>query len=204
MKKKLLIIYRIIKYQFASVLKYWKTLIFKKLNWSDIGRWSKTENLHENWNQRTILLSDKIKDGSRILEFGSGNLFLKDNLPKNCTYINSDIVKRDENTIVIDLNKKIPPLPKVDYIVFSGVLEYVYDVEHVLNECGKYTENLLLSYATLDYFPSVKNRRINGWVSDLYLKDFNNISFEIDYNMELIGNWNGQQLIKLAKKNKTQ
>lgn len=191
---------RCFQYWFSNNSNFIKTSVFKKMYWTNKRRWVKKENIHESWNKRTLLLANEIKEGSRVLEFGSGNLILKENLPKNCTYLNSDIVKRDEETIIIDLNKKIPPLPNVDFIIFSGVLEYVFNVEYVLNECLKYSKNILFSYATLDNFPNIKNRRINGWVSDLAMEDFYQILNKKDLNLEVLGNWKGQQLLIIKKK----
>ena len=53
-------------------------------------------------------------------------------LPPDCTYTPSDIVARSPDFLVSDLNEKIPfELSRFDTAVFSGVLEYVYDIEKV-------------------------------------------------------------------------
>jgi hypothetical protein len=137
-----------------------------------------------------------------VLEFGAANRFLKKYLPENCTYLHSDLVKRNEETIVIDLNKEIPDLPISNYIVFSGVLEYIFDVKLIIKHCSKYTDHLLFSYATFDKFPNTNNRRYNGWVSDMNELEFNKLANEINFEIKNIGFWKEQTLYLLTKVNK--
>lgn len=167
---------------------------------SDFIRWSKQESLFSSWDERTILLSEQIKPNSIVLEFGAAKLFLKEHLPKNCNYLHSDLVRRNEETIVIDLNKILPDLPFSNYMVFSGVLEYIFDVKLIIKHCSKYTDHLLISYATLDKFPNINNRRYNGWVSDMKEFEFIKLADEINFEVKVIGIWKNQTLYHLTKK----
>jgi hypothetical protein len=170
--------------------------ILKAFGISDYKRWSKTSTLLQNWDERTIMLAEQITPNSKVLEFGAGRLVLKDYLPRNCTYYNSDIVKRNEQTLVIDLNKELPELSKVDFIVFSGVLEYVKDVEHLLEHCSRYTKTILLSYAVTDHFSNSKNRRVSGWISDLSEDDIEAIARKLKMNWSFLNVWKGQRLFR--------
>lgn len=166
---------------------------------SDYIRWSKEESIFPSWEERTILLSKQIKPNSIVLEFGASNLLLKNQLPKNCTYLHSDLVARNDETIVIDLNKELPELPISNYIMFSGVLEYIFDVKLILKHCSKYTDHLLFSYATFDKFSNTNNRRFNGWVSDLNENKIQKIANLINFDLKIIGDWKGQTLYHLTK-----
>lgn len=44
---------------------------------TDYFRWKKMNVFHDNWNDRTALLSDYILPNANIIEFGAGNMFLK-------------------------------------------------------------------------------------------------------------------------------
>jgi hypothetical protein len=86
------------------------------------------------WDERTRLIAGFVPALSWVLEFGCGRRVLETLLPGGCVYIPSDIVSRGPDTWVCDLNRR--PLGKVprnvDVAVFSGVLEYVFDLPAVL------------------------------------------------------------------------
>ena len=174
--------------------------MLKKANKSDYKRWSKTESLFSSWNERTKLLSECIMPNSIVFEFGAAKLVMKEYLPENCSYLHSDIVARDRDTIVIDLNKELSPLPLSHYVVFSGVLEYVNDVENVLKHCSKFTNTILFSYATTDVFSNIETRRFNGWVSDLSQIEIEQIANELQMELEIITQWRSQTLYRMSKK----
>lgn len=183
------------KYRFLTA-----TIIKKKVKKSDVQRWSKSNSLFDNWNERTVLLSKEILENSKVFEFGAANLFLKSVLANNCQYLHSDIVRRNEDTIIIDLNKIQPDIPEVDYVVFSGVLEYVFDpfstLDYILHNCNC----ILFSYASTDNFPKTKFRRSQGWESDLSLIGIEAFAKKNYFNLQLISIWNGQHLFKMFKK----
>lgn len=174
--------------------------VLKISNKSDYKRWSNTESLFSAWDERTKLLSENILPDSTVFEFGAAKLVLKTYLPENCKYLHSDIVSRDKDTIVIDLNKDLPVLPQSDYTVFSGVLEYVNDVENVLAHCSGFTNVILFSYATVDVFSNIETRRFNGWVSDLSQKDIEKIALKLQMELKVITHWKSQTLYMMTKK----
>lgn len=177
----------------------WKYRLLKLFGHSDAKRWSKSSSFYESWDERTKKLVTVIPEKSRVLEFGAGRLVVEDVLPNSCEYFHSDIVKRREDTIVLDLNKELIILPEVDYIIFSGVLEYVKDVNNVLVHCTQFTQHILLSYAICDEFLTKRERRQNGWISDLYHQDLINIARNVDCDVVVLGEWNKQRLYQLSK-----
>ncbi|MBV7268542.1 class I SAM-dependent methyltransferase [Winogradskyella luteola] len=166
---------------------------------SDKNRWSKKKSLFESWDERTQLLANEVQPNSRVIEFGAARLVLEKMLPEGCTYYNSDIVKRDNSTIVLDLNIELPVIESVDYVIFSGVLEYIYKVERLLKHLSSYTDCIVFSYATTDMFPDNKVRHYNGWVSDLSLEQIKSIGTDLGWYCEIIGTWKNQTLFKFSK-----
>ena len=73
---------------------------------------------------------------------------LSEFLPLGCSYTPSDIVDRGLNTIVCDINAPTLPLfPPHQVAVFSGVLEYVWDVPRLIKHLSPGIEMFVLSYA---------------------------------------------------------
>lgn len=192
-------LYRKIKCSYAKYRRISVTTSNKKSKTSDIERWGQDKSLFSSWNDRTQLLANHIQPNSRVLEFGSAKLVLKAMLPYGCVYYNSDLVSRDKDTLVIDLSQELPEVPIVDYIVFSGVLEYLFDVEKVLVHLARFTDNFVFSYATTDAFPEIKTRRFHGWVSDLKKDNVEDLGKALGRKIEIIGFWKQQTLFHFYK-----
>lgn len=165
---------------------------------SDYERWRKSEQLFEDWNERTILLATMINPGAKVIEFGAGNMAIKQALPSYCSYTASDIVKRDKQTLVCDLNDKIPfDLSKYDTAIFSGVLEYVFDIDKVFKQFPESLKNVVLSYSCSDI--SNENRLKNGWLSDYKKNDLENIFESHHYSISEYKEWRNQSIFSLEK-----
>lgn len=167
---------------------------------SDTSRWKSDTNLYPNWEERTAIMAQWIPENSSLMEFGCGNMILKKYLPDNCHYVPSDLVSRDSNTFVIDLNQSQPlNLPKQDIYFFSGVLEYIYDLERLVQASKKSCKSVILSYIpcgrkTTDL---TLKRRMEGWVNDYSGEEiialFDKYSFVLKDQKE----WRGQWLLYL-------
>lgn len=68
------------------------------------------------------------KDTTSILDIGCGEGLLKRYLSKNIKYYGLDYCKRDENTIVCDLNKENIPDLSVDMYYLAGVIDYIENI----------------------------------------------------------------------------
>ena len=175
------------------------TIKLKKEKQSDINRWKNSNELFEDWNQRTSILGNYITPGSKVIEFGSGNMSLKKMLPENCVYTPSDIVKRTEETIVCDLNEPISfDLSFYNTAVFSGVFEYVYDIDTVFKQLEKHIPHIILSYACSDI--CTHNRLINGWLSEFTEKQLLDIFAKYSYDVIDKQEWRQQTIFNLNKK----
>jgi len=175
--------YRITQWLFQNILSrkrrlFITTTFLKLLRKSDIQRWLNYENLYENWEERTEFMAHWIPTETSVLEFGCGNMALKKYLPDGCQYKPSDIVRRDQETLVIDLNQNSPlSLPQHDVFFLSGVLEYVYDVEQFVKLSSQVCNLLIASYVACETktVSTLAYRRSNGWVNDYSKVEFLNL-----------------------------
>ncbi len=174
------------------------TIELRKAKVSDYNRWKQTEELYIDWNQRTAILASMIRQGANIIEFGAGNMALKNYLPPDSTYTPSDIYKRSEEMLECDLNSKINfDLAPYDTAVFSGVFEYVYDVDKVFRQLTKSVNNVVLSYACSDV--SNADRLKSGWLSDYSKKDLEEIFKKNNYKIIDYKEWRNQSIYRLEK-----
>lgn len=174
------------------------TLELRKSKLTDYERWKQTEELYVDWNQRTAILASMISPGANIIEFGAGNMALKNFLPSGCQYTPSDIVQRNLNFIKCDLNETIPfDLSTYTTAVFSGVFEYVYDVDKVFLQLSDSLDIVLLSYACSDI--STANRLNSGWLSDYSKKELEEIFEKYDFQIVEYKEWRNQSLFSLRK-----
>ncbi|MCG9973032.1 class I SAM-dependent methyltransferase [Christiangramia crocea] len=178
-----------------------KTKKLKEQKRSDIKRWKKNSELNEDWKERSIILAKMVRPEAKVIEFGAGNMHLKDYLPANCDYTPSDIYVRDSNVIYCDLNDdEMINLQSYDTAIFSGVLEYVYDLDRLFEKLAGSLKYINLTYACSDI--SGANRLKEGWLSDYTNSDLRDIfkrnGFEIVDYLE----WRKQSIYRLENINK--
>ena len=65
-----------------------------------------------------------------------GYFKFKKYLSKKIKYIELDYCKRNEDTIICDMNKDKLPVMDVDMYYLAGVLPYIDDKEALLNQMG--------------------------------------------------------------------
>lgn len=165
---------------------------------SDIGRWSDPASFEGYWVERNRLLAAAIPPGASVLEFGAGMRELEKLLPPGCRYTPSDLVSRGPDTLVCDLNTRpLPEFPRHDWIVLSGVLEYLHEPEAVLAWLRSTAPAMLLSYATSDGGErDIASRRGNGFVNDFAAKSLSAMLTRAGWRGEVIGRWHGQLLLR--------
>ncbi|MEL0455971.1 hypothetical protein WJN01_07015 [Flavobacteriaceae bacterium SZ-1-7] len=170
-----------------------------KTKTSDHNRWKNNNELHESWNERTAILGDFIRPHCDILEFGAGNMFLKNYLKNYKSYTPSDIIKRFNDTLVCDLNKPISfDLSIFDVVVFSGVLEYVYNIDSVFNQLsGNNIKQVVISYCCSDIINLSRDK--NGWLSDYSKSELEAIFRKYDYEIQDYCEWKKQSIYNLTK-----
>lgn len=132
-----------------------------------------------------------------LLDVGAGNMDLKKFLPIEIGYTPADLYKRNENTIVFDLNKKQFTNKKFDFISAIGLIEYLNDPIWFLNKCYLHSKILLFTYNIyknnfLLNFLKKKNRKKLGY--------FNH--YNLDEILKLLNNSSYKKYIHLKKNNK--
>jgi hypothetical protein len=165
---------------------------------SDVNRWKKNEELLPDWDDRTKILGSYIIPNASIIEFGAGNRVLNSFLNNYKSYTPSDIIDRFENTIVCDLNKTIAiDLSNYDTAVFSGVLEYVYDIDAVFAQMSSSIKQIVLSYCCVDIVKLSRDK--NGWLSDYKRNEIEAIFKKYNYKIKNYKEWRNQSLYNLIK-----
>jgi len=133
-----------------------RNLTHRLLYRTDYNRWTHISNYEVWWDARTEKIARLIPPTSRVIEFGAGRRQLEKLLDPTCTYVPSDLVDRGPGMFVCDLNRR--PLPglshlNVDTAVFGGVLEYIHNIESLVEWLAQHVSLCVASYACV---PSTK------------------------------------------------
>jgi hypothetical protein len=179
-----------------------RTSVLYSISRSDVKRWGKDESLNVSWDSRTKMIAALIPDGSSVLEFGAGRMSLKRFLAPSCRYTPSDIIDRGGGTIVCDLNgANLPPFDYNDFVVFGGVLEYIFDLDRLISHLSGSCRAIIASYAVTDFSnqQSTLQRRKHGWVNNLSKKDFLNLFFRHGLVCEQALPWERQYIFKFVR-----
>jgi hypothetical protein len=165
---------------------------------TDINRWEENRNLYKDWDERTAILGSLVENDASVIEFGAGNKSLRKYIPGNCFYTPTDIVRRSSDFLICDLNETIDiDLSNYDTAVFSGVLEYVYDIDKVFEQLPDNIRTVLLSYSCKDI--SQANRLENGWLSDYSSEELEEIFLSHQYILKDLKLWRNQSIYKLER-----
>ena len=162
----------IIKPKLLLALDFLRNFIFRKFHLSDTKRWINEESLKAGWEERNAIIASHISKGASVIDLGCGKMTLRKFLAPECTYQPVDIVKRSPDCIVCNFNKKqLPQRAKYDYVVCSGLLEYIHDLPSFISGIQSYANTFIITYSTMEYFPSKSLRARNGWVNTLTDED---------------------------------
>lgn len=154
---------------------------------TDVARWSDPKQLEPTWEARAVAAADLIPAGTRVLDVGCGAMALERHLPFGCAYLPSDVVARDERTIVVDLNTQGVPAAAVagaDLVAMLGVWEYLYKPDDVFAKLARAGKPILCSYCDVT-LASYLDRRAHGWVNDFSLDEFLRIAHAHGYRASL-------------------
>jgi len=183
----------------AALRRNWRllgaTLRLRLFSRSDVRRWSDAREFDPQWDERAEILARYIPPGSRVLELGAGRRSLERFLDSSCIYFPADLVARDPDTIVFDLNRR--PLPDLEHLhadvaVFSGVLEYLHDVPSVIDWVARQAPACLVSYQlarsrirTGARWRESASRASVGWVNSYSREELRDLFENRGYRCEL-------------------
>lgn len=129
------------------------------------GRWRRDHSLDAAWHERSMLMVRDIPAGSSVIDVGAGSQVVRGLLAEDCKYTPVDLVSRSPDTVVCDLNGDGLPDLTADWLVGSGVVEYVFDVDRLLSWMASVAPRIVFSYELADeetrYY-----RRSRSWVND--------------------------------------
>ncbi len=132
---------------------------------TDKGRWRKVANFNHAWSTRHELMAAWIRPRDVVIDLGSGPGRFAAHLPSGCRYIPVDLVPRGPGSVVRDLNREPMPDLRGDFVVMSGVLEYIHDLPGFLAGTVRLAPRAAASYACAETFLNLRARRANGWVN---------------------------------------
>ena len=135
-----------------------------------VKRWQKVASAgRPPWDERNEIIAALIPENSRVLDIGCGAQTLRKHLRPGCKYQPCDIIKSSPDVIFCDLNSGIYPDIEgaFDYVVCSGVFEYIHKPNEFLGKIPPLGRTILMSYNPLPAGGSKFARLGNNWVNHL-------------------------------------
>lgn len=138
---------------------------------TDCGRWSRWDMLGREADLRAGIAGQLIPEDSNVLDAGAGTLLLRDYIPENCTYTPLDIVARNRNTIVADLNQQQFPKQNFDVVCALFLLEFIHEPQLFFDWAFKHTQKLIFTYHPFMPGKDVAKRRAVGFFNDYNINE---------------------------------
>lgn len=152
--------------RFRLLFKAASTLVVK----TNVRRWREVaRNPRPNWDGRNEIIAKLIPAGSSVIDLGCGSQTLRRHLDPSCKYQPCDVIQSTPDVIYCDFNSGIYPNVNVsyDYVICSGVFEYIRNPEEFLKKNSLLGKVMILSYNPLYHVPEdSKIRRLNlDWIN---------------------------------------
>lgn len=128
-------------------------------------------------------MAEFIQPNERVIDFGCGQMSLKEYLPKECHYIGVDYKARSAETIVCDFNAYQFPEDGADVAFVSGCLEYIRDYEWFVKQLCRQSDKVIVSYCTMENFPDISERIGRTWVNHLTHDEIINLFAKNDFKI---------------------
>jgi hypothetical protein len=161
--------------------------------------------LQTKWMTRTHLAAEWLQSEPAVADIGCGLMALRPLLRPGTTYVPVDITRRDENTIVVDLNSDPLPMLRTKAAAVLGVFEYISDIPSFFHHLRQF-EKLVVSYnhyGPKDIYSSlIKRRKTVSWINRYTRTRFE--GFALDAGFEIVQNKKvrlGERAYLLEKKN---
>jgi hypothetical protein len=128
--------------------------------------WSNPAEFDEVWKRRITVMASYIRSPGVVADFGAGMMWLKPLLSPANPHLAIDFIRRDAETLVLDLNRDSLAEIRADIGFLSGVLEYIADVPtFARNLTALPLRQIILSYCTLEKHGDLQARRNLNWAS---------------------------------------
>lgn len=160
--------------------------------------WKHIEHFDETWKLRIQKMSKYIHSGESVIDLGCGLMWLKEYLPRNCTYTGVDYTKRNPETVLCDFNKKNFPKQQADVAFVSGCLEYIDDPAWFAKQIASSANKCVVSYCTMEAIPSMKSRIQLCWKNHMTKNQL--IQLFENQNFKLTNSEDGENSIFIFEK----
>lgn len=131
------------------------------------SEWKEIEYFDEKWKKRISQMSKYIKPGDSVVDYGCGQMWLKDFLDPTCAYYGVDYCDRGDGTIICDFNKMQFPAQGATAAFVSGCIEYVENPGWFISNIVTHHSKCVISYCCTDNFPDMRHRNSLGWKNHL-------------------------------------
>lgn len=137
-----------------------------------VERWTKSvdvadgEAVLERWTERAGIAVSLLGEVTSVTDIGAAHMDVERLLPSGVVYVPLDVARRDDRTIVVDLNVCNLPNTNTDGAVMLGVLEYIYDVRKLLAETRKQYRVMVTTYNPVEGTKALSDRRAHAWVNN--------------------------------------
>lgn len=161
-----------------------KTLLVR----TDKGYWRRVASAGvPSWDQRNEIIAAMIPANSSVVDLGCGARTLARYLKPGCIYQPFDVAPIDPAVAYCDFNNGIfPSLPiPADYVVCSGVLEYLWHPGEFLKKAAAMGRHVYLSYNPREPHESRRSRLGRKWVNHLSETDLERIFSEANLTVRL-------------------
>jgi len=167
---------------------------------TDTERWRKVAAEIPSWDGRNQLIATFIPSGASVLDLGAGSQSLAGHLAHGCHYQPCDVVKSTQAVLLCDFNSgRYPDIQQqYDFVVCSGLLEYLRDIDTFLRVVMRYGRILIVSYACRQPSESKFARARHGWLNHFTRTELQTKFAASDLECSEIGVWKGQVIFLLT------
>lgn len=150
------------------------------------------------WEGRNIIIANLIPAGSRVIDLGAGDMNLASHL-KDCKYIGYDKNPQHPSILKCDFDVDTPEPEHGDYVVISGVLEYLNFPMSLIKRVKGLADKMIVTYSPLDG-QTREDRRKSGWISHLTREQLEGSFSAMGLKYEAVSMWNEQVIYSLQRK----
>jgi len=133
-----------------------------------VERWTRlSRRQSRSWEYRAEKAAWLLGGCDSVVDIGSGRMLLEKHLEPGTRYVPVDVVRRDQRTIVVDLNdsSEWPEAVSGDAAAILGVVEYLYDLERFMGRLSSRFDRAVVSYSVSDLSGLPQVRLANGWTN---------------------------------------
>jgi hypothetical protein len=160
-----------------------------KALWADLG-----PEFGEEWRNRASAAAVWLTAASSVVDLGCGSMKLEECLRPEQIYMPVDLVKRDERTLVLDLNRSldIARLPDADACAMLGFLEYSYVPDELIAALRLRYQQVVATFSVLSG-ETPEWRLEQGWVNHFTLSEVPRLFVRHGFRMMREHHFRGRQ-----------